>query len=130
MPAVTANAQNLKKQPTAAPGKGAGPATVQTKDLVVGTGAVAKPHDAVTVHYVGSLYSNGKVFDSSWTGAPVPFSLDGVVPGFAKGIEGMKIGGRRIIVIPSDLAYGPDGSPPVIPPNAVLIFIVDLKAIG
>ena len=130
MPAVTANATDLSKEPKAGKGTGNGPATVQTKDLVVGKGKVAKAHDSVTVHYVGSLFSNGTVFDSSWGGAPAPFSLDEVVPGFAKGIEGMKIGGRRIIVIPSDLAYGPAGSPPVIPPNAVLVFIVDLKKVS
>lgn len=128
MPAVTANATDLTKEPKAAKGEGAGPATVQTKDLVVGKGTAAKLTDTVTVHYVGSLYSDGSVFDSSWDGKPIAFPLNQVVPGFAQGIKGMKIGGRRIIVIPAALGYGP-ADQPGIPANSVLVFIVDLKKI-
>jgi peptidylprolyl isomerase len=128
LPAVTANATDLGKEPKSAAGTGTPPATVQTKDLVVGTGATAKAHDSVTVHYVGSLYSDGSVFDSSWSGKPLTFSLDRVVPGFAQGIEGMKIGGRRQIVIPAELGYGAQAQPGL-PANSVLVFIVDLKAI-
>lgn len=130
MPAVTANATDLSKEPKAGKGTGAGPATVQTKDLVVGKGTAAKLTDTVTVHYVGSLYSDGSVFDSSWEGGkPIAFPLNQVVPGFAQGIKGMKIGGRRIIVIPSALAYGPEDQPGI-PANSVLVFIVDLKKIS
>jgi peptidylprolyl isomerase len=131
MPDVTANATDLSKQPKAGKGTGAGPATVQTKDLVVGKGTVAKLSDTVTVHYVGSLYSDGSVFDSSWEhgGKPIAFPLNRVVPGFAQGIEGMKIGGRRIIVIPAALGYGPQAQPGI-PANSVLVFIVDLKKVN
>jgi len=101
-----------------------------TKDLVVGTGKTATAGDTVLVQYVGTDYATGKVFDSSWQrNQPASFSLDAVVPGFAQGIEGMKVGGRREIVIPSALAYGGAGRPPVISPNENLVFIVDLKAI-
>jgi peptidylprolyl isomerase len=101
-----------------------------TKDLVVGTGKTATAADTVLVQYVGASYTTGKVFDSSWQyNQPASFSLAEVVPGFAKGIEGMKVGGRREIVIPSALAYGKAGRPPVIAPNENLVFIVDLKAI-
>jgi peptidylprolyl isomerase len=127
-PAVTANATDLATEPKSGAGSGAVTA-LQTKDLVVGKGKAAKLTDTVTVHYVGSLFSDGSVFDSSWGGQPAVFPLNRVVPGFAQGIEGMQVGGRRQIVIPSDLGYGPR-SQPGIPANSVLVFIVDLKAIG
>ena len=84
------------------------------------------------MYYVGVDYTNGKVFDDSpWkSGQPVPFPLSGVVPGFAQGIEGMKVGGRREIVIPPALGYGADGNPPAVGPNETLVFVVDLKAIS
>ena len=128
-PAVTENATDLTKEPTS--GAGSGSVTkLQTKDLVVGEGKAAKLSDTVTVHYVGTLFSDGTVFDSSWEGGePVEFPLDGVVPGFAQGIEGMKVGGRRQIVIPPELGYGA-ANIPGIPPNSTLVFIVDLKKIA
>jgi peptidylprolyl isomerase len=129
LPGVTANATDVTKEPKAAAGTGQGPTTLQTKDLVVGTGKVAQLSDTVTVHYVGSLYSNGKVFDTSWTGQPAVFPLNRVVPGFAQGIAGMKIGGRREIVIPAALGYGAEAQQGI-PANSVLVFIVDLKAIS
>ncbi|MBA3743915.1 FKBP-type peptidyl-prolyl cis-trans isomerase [Sporichthya sp.] len=130
-PEITANATDLTKEPKSGAGSGSVTA-LQIKDLVVGKGKVAKLTDTVTVHYVGTLFSDGKVFDSSWEGGrPISFSLARVVPGFAQGIEGMKIGGRRQIVIPGDLAYGPNPDPRSgIPPNAALVFVVDLTAIG
>ncbi len=127
-PAVTANTTDLTKEPKSGAGSGAVTA-LQTKDLVVGEGKTAALTDTVTVHYVGSLFSDGSVFDSSWGGQPAVFPLNRVVPGFAQGIEGMKVGGRRQIVIPSELGYGPQ-SQPGIPANSVLVFIVDLKAIA
>ena len=83
------------------------------------------------VYYVGADYANGKVFDDTpWKhGQPSPFPLSGVVPGFAQGIEGMKIGGRREIVIPSALGYGPSGVPPAVAPNETFVFVVDLVAV-
>lgn len=127
-PEVTANATDLSKEPKSGAGTGA-VTTLQTKDLIVGKGKTAKLSDTVTVHYVGSLFSDGSVFDSSWGGQPAVFPLNRVVPGFAQGIEGMKVGGRRQIIIPSELGYGPMGQPGI-PANSVLVFIVDLKAIA
>ena len=110
---------------------------LQVKDLVVGTGKAATPADTVTVQYYGVLYKDGKYFDSSWKrGSPAQFSLQRVVPGFTQGIGGttgiapMKVGGRRIIIVPSALGYGAAGSPPAIPANADLVFIVDLKDVA
>ncbi len=107
------------------------------KDLVVGKGAAATPASSVTVQYVGALYKDGKVFDSSWTrGSAATFALSGVVPGFTQGIGGtkgvppMKVGGRRIMILPAALGYGAQGSGSTIPPNASLVFVVDLKTIG
>lgn len=128
-PAVTENATDLANEPKSGAGSGS-VTTLQTKDLVVGTGKAAKLTDTVTVHYVGTLFADGSVFDSSWEGGqPVEFPLNRVVPGFAQGIEGMKIGGRRQIIIPADLGYGP-ANVPGIPPNSTLVFIVDLKKIA
>lgn len=128
-PPVTANATDLTKEPTAGPGSGT-VTTLQTKDLVVGKGKTAKLTDTVLVHYVGTLFADGSVFDSSWKrGQPAEFPLNQVVPGFAQGIEGMKIGGRRQIVIPAELGYR-DQNIPGIPPNSTLVFIVDLKEIS
>jgi peptidylprolyl isomerase len=121
----------LSKEPTITPPKGAAPTTLQTKEIVTGTGAEAKTGDAVTVNYVGALYSNGKVFDASWKrNETFPFTLGKgqVIPGWDKGIVGMKVGGRRELIIPAELAYGKAGRPPSIPPNSPLIFIVDLLA--
>jgi peptidylprolyl isomerase len=111
-----------------------GPASKKLKirDIVEGTGAEAKAGDVVTADYVGVLYKNGKQFDASWDrGQPINFQLGvgQVIPGWDQGIEGMKVGGRRELTIPPDLAYGTEGSPPVIPPNAPLIFVVDLRAV-
>ncbi len=119
----------LSKEPTIAVPKGAAPTTLQTKEIVTGTGAEAKTGDAITVNYVGALYSNGKVFDASWKrNEPFAFTLGKgqVIPGWDKGIVGMKVGGRRELIIPAELAYGKAGRPPSIPPNSPLIFIVDL----
>jgi peptidylprolyl isomerase len=130
VPTVT-GASDLNKQPTVRAG-GSNPPTVLTgKDLVVGTGQVAAAHDQVEVQYVGALYTNGQVFDASWTDSgPTQFSLDQVVPGFSDAIIGMKVGGRREIVIPPALGYGASGHPPAIPPNATLVFVIDLLQVA
>jgi peptidylprolyl isomerase len=112
-------------------------ATLKVKDLVVGKGEEAKPNSTVTVHYVGVRYSDGKQFDSSWErGGPTSFSLRQVVKGFTQGIGGkgeispMKVGGRRIIIVPSEMGYGEAGTPDgAIPPNASIVFVVDLIAV-
>jgi peptidylprolyl isomerase len=119
----------LSKEPTITVPKGPAPKTLVTKEIVTGTGTEAKAGDAVTVNYVGALYSNGKVFDASWKRKePFPFTLGKgqVIPGWDQGVAGMKVGGRRELIIPAELAYGKAGRPPSIPPNSPLIFIVDL----
>jgi hypothetical protein len=129
VPAVT-GATNLSKAPTIAAGGSNPPSVLTGKDLVVGTGTAAGPNATVQVQYVGSLYLNGKVFDASWTdNGPATFPLSGVVPGFKDAIVGMKVGGRREIVIPPAYGYGAAGSPPAIPPNATLVFVIDLLAV-
>jgi peptidylprolyl isomerase len=131
VPEVT-NATDLKKEPTIAKGTGKAPDQLVIRDLVVGTGQAAVASDTVNVRYVGTLYVNGKKFDASWKYGtdPATFPLARVVPGFAGGIVGMKVGGRREIVIPGDLGYGTAGSPPDIGPNAVLVFVVDLVSLA
>jgi peptidylprolyl isomerase len=104
-----------------------------TKDEIKGTGAVAKAGSTVTVNYVGVLYSNGKQFDSSWKRNmtfSTPLTTGSVIPGWVQGIPGMRVGGRRELIIPPNLAYGKTGSPPTIPPNSTLIFVVDLLAVS
>ncbi len=119
----------LATEPTITPPKGPAPTKLVTKEIVTGTGAEAKAGESVTVNYVGALYSNGKVFNASWeTKEPFTFTLgEGqVIKGWDEGVVGMRVGGRRELIIPAELAYGAKGSPPKIPPNSPLIFIVDL----
>jgi FKBP-type peptidyl-prolyl cis-trans isomerase len=100
-------------------------------DLKEGSGAAAKTGDTVEVHYTGWLKS-GKKFDSSLDrGQPFTFTLGQgrVIAGWDQGVVGMKAGGKRKLIIPSHLAYGPGGRPPVIPPNAELTFEVELVSI-
>ena len=112
--------------------KGAPPKKLVIKDLEEGTGVAAKAGDAVTVHYVGVNYKTGKEFDSSWSrGEPFTFPLGDhvVIPGWEQGLKGMKVGGRRELIIPPAPGYGAAGSPPTIPPNETLVFVVDLEAV-
>jgi len=123
----------LSKKPTVTVPTGPAPTKLVTKDLVTGNGKTAKAGDTVTVNYVGVLYNNGKEFDSSWSrNQPFTTALqDGsVIPGWVQGIPGMKVGGRRELVIPASLAYGKQGSPPTIPPNSPLVFVVDLLSVS
>lgn len=130
--AVVATITRGKPTVKALPGKA--PKTLIVKDLVVGTGPAAKPGDPLTVQYLGALAKTGKVFDASWSRGAQPFPLTlgqgEVIAGWDKGLVGMRVGGRRELIIPADLAYGAAGQPPTIPPNAALIFIVDLISIG
>jgi peptidylprolyl isomerase len=112
--------------------KGRPPRTLVIKDIKVGSGAVAKPGDTVAVQYVGVSYLNGRQFDASWDrGQPLVFPLGAgqVIKGWDRGVAGMKVGGRRRLIIPPRLAYGPQGSPGVIGPNETLVFVVDLVGV-
>ena len=108
---------------------------LQFEDTVVGTGAEAAPGRNVTVHYTGWLYENdaqGEKFDSSKDrGEPFIFPLGGgmVIKGWDEGVQGMKVGGTRRLVIPAELGYGARGAGGVIPPNATLLFEVDLLGV-
>jgi peptidylprolyl isomerase len=105
------------------------PTGLESIDIVEGDGATADTGDEVKVQYVGVDYSTGEQFDASWdNGQPFTFTLGGgqVIPGWDQGVTGMKVGGRRELTIPPDLAYGAQGSPPAIGPDATLIFVIDL----
>jgi FKBP-type peptidyl-prolyl cis-trans isomerase len=125
-------ATDLKHAPKVTGRSSSTPNSLECRDLVVGKGKPASPTSSVTVQYTGVLYKDGKVFDSSWTrGKPATFSLNRVVPGFTQGIGGtgkvapMRVGGRRIMILPPALGYGAQGGGPI-PPNATLVFVVDL----
>jgi peptidylprolyl isomerase len=127
--AKTPTSGPLSKEPHVTPPSGPPPTKLVTKEIIAGTGAEAKTGSAVAVNYVGALYKTGKVFDASWKrNEPFTFTLGKgqVIPGWEQGIVGMKVGGRRELIIPSALGYGAKGSPPSIPPNEALVFIVDL----
>ena len=129
LPAVS-NAKNMGAAPAPAAGSPPAPTTLQAEDLVVGTGAAAADGMTVKVQYVGANYADGKVFDSSWSrGQPASFPLSGVIEGFKDAIIGMKVGGRREVVIPPNLGYGPQGQPPTIQPNETLVFVIDLLGV-
>jgi peptidylprolyl isomerase len=105
------------------------PAELEIKDIWEGDGAVAKAGDSVKVHYVGVAFSSGEEFDASWNrGEPLEFRLGigQVIEGWDQGVQGMKVGGRRQLVIPPDLAYGNRGVSNVIAPGETLIFVCDL----
>ncbi len=120
-----------KTKPVVTVPSGAPPKKLEIKELEKGTGATAKAGDEVTVQYVGVGYDSEEEFDSSWSrNEPFSFNLGAgeVIKGWDQGVEGMKVGGRRELIIPANLAYGPAGSPPVIGPNETLIFVIDLLA--
>jgi peptidylprolyl isomerase len=131
---VTGVSTDLKTKPKTPKATGAAPKDLQASDVVVGTGPEAKAGDKVSVQYAGTLFDTGKQFDSSWDRGKKPFEFTigqgQVISGWDQGVPGMKVGGRRVLVIPPDLAYGAAGSPPTIPANAPLVFVVDLKKIG
>ncbi len=103
------------------------PTALVTEDLKVGNGAVVKPGATVKVDYIGVSCSTGKIFDSSYkNGQPAEFPLSGVIKGWTDGIPGMKVGGQRLLGIPSDQAYGSQGRPPTIAPAEALWFVVSV----
>jgi peptidylprolyl isomerase len=130
--AKSASDQDLTKKPTVEAPGGAAPKQLEENELVEGSGAEAKAGDQISVQYVGANYKTGEEFDASWDrGEPFSFNLGAgeVIGGWDQGIVGMKVGGRRELIIPPELGYGPEGSPPTIPPNETLIFIVDLLGV-
>lgn len=116
---------NAGAEPTIGQPVGSAPTALVTKDILVGSGAEVLPTSTLTVHYVLISWKTGKVLQSSWTGQPAIFPLSGVIKGWQEGMPGMKVGGRRLLVIPPDLAYGPSGSGPI-GPNETLAFVVDV----
>ena len=120
--------KDTSKKPTITKPSGDPPTKLVTKDIVVGKGKEAKAGDQLEMHYLGALF-DGEQFEASWdSGKPFPLTLGegGVIPGWDQGIVGMKQGGRRLLVIPPDLAYGAQGQGNI-PPDATLIFVVDVK---
>jgi FKBP-type peptidyl-prolyl cis-trans isomerase len=116
-------------QPSIALPHGAAPKGLVVKDLAVGTGQEVRKGDNLTVHYVEVLYYGGKKVDANWSPtSPFPFTLGKgeVIQGWERGLKGMRVGGRRELIIPASLDYGSAGDPPSIPPNAPVICIVEL----
>ena len=106
------------------------PSELVVEDLTVGSGAPVVAGDTVTVNYIGVSCSTGGIFDASWTrGEAATFPLGQVIPGWEQGLIGMQPGGRRLVVIPPDLAYGAGGRPNIAP-DETLVFVVDLLGVG
>lgn len=132
-PAPKTITKDLKVKPGIPKPSGPPPKQLVVKDVVSGKGKAAKAGQNVTVQYVGVAYSTGEQFDASWDhGSPFTFKLGRgqVIKGWDMGLVGMRVGGRRELVIPPAQAYGAAGQPPSIGPNETLIFVVDLKKIG
>jgi peptidylprolyl isomerase len=113
--------------------EGAPPANLDITDITVGDGPEATHGSNVTVHYVGVAFSTGEEFDASWNrGEPFEFPLGRkrVIAGWDLGVKGMKVGGRRKLVIPPHLGYGSRGAGAAIKPGETLIFVVDLIAVS
>jgi peptidylprolyl isomerase len=119
------------KAPTAVVPAGSPPTQLESADLITGTGAAAKTGDSLTVQYVLATYSSRKTVQSSWTGQPFTFTLgQGVIQGWDEGVVGMKVGGRRELIVPPSLGYGSSAQGAGIAANDTLVFIIDLTKIG
>ena len=129
--ATASGSTDLTKKPQIEIPDSPPPCDLVIADIVKGTGAEAKPGDPVTVKYVGVTYADGNEFDASWDGDDFAFQLGTgqVIGGWDRGVAGMKVGGRRQLTIPPELGYGPSGTGPI-PPNATLVFVVDLVKVG
>jgi peptidylprolyl isomerase len=122
---------NAGAKPTISKPEGAAPTTLITKDIIEGSGVAAVATSTMTVHYTLLTWSKGEVVESSWdSGSPATFPLANVIAGWQQGIPGMKVGGRRLLVIPSDLGYGAQGAGEAIGPNETLVFVVDVIGIA
>jgi peptidylprolyl isomerase len=106
------------------------PTALVSEDLEAGSGAEAAATSTVTVDYIGVSCSTGKIFDTSYGKTPATFPLGTVIPGWQQGIPGMKVGGTRLLGIPSQLAYGAQGYPPDIAPDEALWFVVKLNNVS
>ncbi len=123
---------DTSSKPEIAKPSGDPPPTLVQRDIVEGEGEAAEAGDLLSMQYVGVSFSTGEEFDASWDrGEPFEFPLGAgqVIQGWDQGIVGMKPGGRRLLVIPPDLGYGPTGQPPAILPNETLVFVVDLVSV-
>lgn len=118
--------------PTVTVPSGTPPSTLESADLITGTGKAAESGDSVTVQYVLATYSSGKVIQSSWTSQPFSFTLGQgqVIKGWDTGVVGMKVGGRRELIIPPSLGYGAHSPGAGIAANDTLVFVIDLQKIG
>ena len=119
----------MSSKPSVSVPAGEPPVDLVIEDLVVGTGDTAVKGKNVDVHYVGVAWSNGKQFDASWDRRETfEFRLGAgqVIQGWDEGVAGMKVGGQRTLTIPADMGYGARGAGGVIPPNATLLFDVEL----
>jgi FKBP-type peptidyl-prolyl cis-trans isomerase len=130
----TAGEADINKKPKVPKGTGSPPAELKAETLIAGSGPAIKSGEKATVQYVGVLFKDGEEFDTSWGKGKQPFSFTigggQVIQGWDQGVPGMKVGERRRLTIPADLAYGAQGSPPKIGANEPLIFDIDLKKIG
>jgi len=126
--------KDLSAKPQIPAPSGEPPAKLVKRDIVKGKGRAARAGDMVSVQYVGNSWSTGKQFDASWDRGAQPFKFPlgagQVIPGWDQGVAGMKQGGRRLLILPPDLAYGAQSPSPDIAANETLIFVVDLKKIG
>ena len=129
--AESTSEESIETKPVVEAPSGPPPKQLESIELIEGSGAEAKAGDEVTVQYVLVDYKSGKEIESSWErNEPFTFALGtgSVIAGWDQGVEGMKVGGRRELIIPPQLAYGPEGSPPI-GPNATLIFVIDLLSV-
>ena len=126
---------DLSTKPEVPAGTGDRPTELQYYDVVEGDGEQAQTGDQVEVKYVGGFWETGEEFDSSWSRGEdetIAFGVcrQGVVPGFSVAPTDMKVGGRRVVILPPEFGYGREGSPPTIPGDSTLVFVIDLVEVG
>ena len=121
--------KDTSPSPRSAP-QGDPPSELVIRDIVQGKGPKAKAGDELSMQYAGTSWSTGQQFDASWDRGAQPFTFQlgagMVIPGWDEGLVGLRKGGRRLLIIPPDLGYGPDGTNGTIAPNETLVFVVDV----